>query len=173
MLKIEDVSIENFRSIAGEPFEFSFNDYCVIVGPNNCGKSNILRAMQLFFTDTVDNREFDPLLDFPKSDYLTAQAKTRITVSISYDSEKDVNLEKAISNLEKESGQRRLTGNRIRLRMEFSKRGTLQWRFYSKAGLRNIKVGLVAPVVSAVRNSIRFKYLPVGRDIASTNKRGR
>lgn len=52
--------------------------------------------------------------------------------------------------------------------MEFSKRGVLQWRFYSQAGLRNIRAELVGPVVQAVRSSIRFKYLPVGRDIGST-----
>ena len=168
MLKIADVSIENFRSIVGDPVKFEIDDYCVIVGPNNCGKSNILRALQLFFTDIVDGRKFDPTLDFPQSNILTSQSKTRITVSISYDKTKDVNLEKAISFLEDESGQTRLDNNLIRLRMEFSKRGSLQWRFFSKAGLRNIRADIVLPIVEAVRTSIRFKYLPVGRDIAST-----
>ena len=168
MLKIKDVSIENFRSIAGEPFKFYFDDYCVIVGPNNSGKSNILRALQLFFTGSIDGRNFNPNLDFPRSDVLTSQAKTRITISVSYDPAKDVNLNKAISNLEEGSGQKRLANNILRLRLEFSKRGVLQWRFFSQAGLRNIRAELVEPIVESLRTSIRFKYLPVGRDIAST-----
>ncbi len=168
MLKIRDVSIENFRSIVGEPFKFDFDDYCVIVGMNNSGKSNILRALLLFFTGSVDGRTFDPVLDFPKTETLSNQAKTKITLAISYDPIKDLNLEKSISNLESESHQKRLEGNVIKIRMEFSKKGVLQWKFFSKAGLRSIRADLIYPVVNAIRISIKFKYLPAGRDVVST-----
>lgn len=168
MLKIHEITIENFRSIVGEPFDLNFDNYSVIVGPNNSGKSNILRALQLFFNGVIDDREFEPRLDFPSSDSLSSQAKCRITVSLTYTPSKDVNLEKAISILEEESGQSRLDLNIVKLRLEYTKRGAMQWRFFTKAGLRSIKADLVQPIVDVIRASIRFKYLPVGRDISTT-----
>ena len=167
-MRITDISIENFRSIAGDSFDFSFDDYCVIVGPNNSGKSNVLRALNLFFNDQVDGAPYDSKIDFPMSTIVTPQSKTKITVTLTFKSRTDSSLEKAISRLETESGQRRLQANQVRLRLEYTKRNARQWRFISRAGLRSIKSELVQAVVDAVRSSIRFKYLPVGRDILGT-----
>ena len=168
MIKIKDVSIENFRSIAGTPLSFDLSDYCVVVGANNTGKSNILRAMQLFFCGDIDGNPYDANTDFPKCPTLGNRAQTRITVTIVYSPKKNVAVEKAVSELESQSGQRRLSDNIIRLRLEYSRKNVPQWRFFSKAGLRNIKADLVLPVVNAIRSSVRFKYLPVGRDILET-----
>lgn len=170
MIQIKDVSIENFRSIAGSPLSFDFADYCVVVGANNTGKSNILRAMQLFFCGNIDGNPYDAVNDFPKCQTLSNRAQTKITIGIEYSPTKNVAIEKAVKELEKQSGQRRLSGNIIRLRLEYSKKNVAQWRFFSKAGLRNIKADLVAPVVAAIQSSVRFKYLPVGRDILDTIK---
>jgi predicted ATP-dependent endonuclease of OLD family len=168
MIKIQDISIENFRSIAGKPLNFTFGNYCVIVGPNNSGKSNILRALQLFFNGHIDGLPFDAAIDFPKCKELSNRAQTQITVTLQYDPAKDLRVDKAIKQLETESNQERLSGNLLRLRLECTQRNAIQWRFFSKAGLRNIRAELVAPVVEAIRSSVRFKYLPVGRDILET-----
>jgi predicted ATP-dependent endonuclease of OLD family len=170
MIRITDVSIENYRSITGQPLEFQPGDYSVIVGPNNSGKSNILRALQLFFNGTVDGHPFSASLDFPKWKDLGNRAQTKITVGLEYDPSKDVKLEKAVIAMEEGSGQYRMLPNQIRLRMECSRSESCQWRVFTKAGLRNIKAELVGPVVDAVRSSVRFKYLPVGRDIYNTIK---
>jgi hypothetical protein len=37
-------------------------------------------------------------------------------------------------------------------------------QFYSRQGLKNIKGELIEQVLNAIRSSVRFKYLPVGRD---------
>jgi len=170
LIKIKDVSIENFRSIAGPPLSFEFTDYCVVVGANNTGKSNILRAMQLFFSGNIDGNPYNVGADFPKCPTLGNRAQTKITITIEYSPSKNVAIEKAVTELEKQSGQKRLSGNIIRLRLEYSKKNIAQWRFFSKAGLRNIKAELVTPVVAAIQSSVRFKYLPVGRDILDTIK---
>jgi predicted ATP-dependent endonuclease of OLD family len=44
-MKIQRVHIENFRSI--EELDFSPGQYCVLIGENNSGKTNILRALNL------------------------------------------------------------------------------------------------------------------------------
>lgn len=48
MLTIKSAEIENYRSIIGPPLTVNLDQLTVIVGPNNCGKSNILRALELF-----------------------------------------------------------------------------------------------------------------------------
>lgn len=63
MPKIRRIAIKNFRSI----FELEMNarDLTVIVGDNDCGKSNVLRALNLFFNDqTNPDQEFGFSLDY-------------------------------------------------------------------------------------------------------------
>lgn len=167
MITIKEIEIDNYRSIVGEPLEIIFNNYNVIVGPNNSGKSNIVRALNLFFNGDKSDHKYNVDIDFPKFKGLGNRITTRITVTVVFEPDKDTKIEKAISFLESESGQSRLDNNILKLRLEYSRRGNEQWRFVSKAGLRSIKADLIIPVVEALRSSIRFKYLPVGRDVLS------
>lgn len=49
-MKIQRVHIENFRSI--KELDFFPDDYCVLIGENNSGKTNILRALNLALGET-------------------------------------------------------------------------------------------------------------------------
>src|SRR5690606_11843996 len=113
----------------GEPLSINFDDLVVIVGPNNSGKSNILRALQLFFSGGVEGSPYTTESDYPKSDTLSPKAQTKITVTIKYDPAKDVNVRKSLDELEKDSDQTRLDGNLVRLRLSFSKNGVESWQF--------------------------------------------
>lgn len=54
-MKIKSFKIRGYRTIR-EEIEISFSkNSTTIVGPNNCGKTNVLKAIQLFFTG-YDNR---------------------------------------------------------------------------------------------------------------------
>lgn len=58
---IKKIRIKNFRSIVDETLELdSFN---VFVGLNDCGKSNVLKALNLFFNDETEPGQ---PLDFPR-----------------------------------------------------------------------------------------------------------
>ena len=46
-MKITHIQIENYRSIKN--LELGFSNFLVLIGANNSGKSNILRALQYFF----------------------------------------------------------------------------------------------------------------------------
>lgn len=48
-MKIKSITIKNFRSFQYE--SFNFQDLMVLVGENNSGKSNILKALNLFFSN--------------------------------------------------------------------------------------------------------------------------
>lgn len=49
-MKISRVHIENYRSI--KSLDFSPNNYCALIGENNAGKSNILKAINLVLGET-------------------------------------------------------------------------------------------------------------------------
>ena len=154
MIKIQSAEIENFRSIVGEPLSIYFDDLVVIVGPNNSGKSNILRALQLFFSGGVEGSPYTTESDYPKSDTLSPKAQTKITVTIKYDPSKDVNVRKSLDELEKDSDQTRLGDNLVRLRLSFSKNGVESWQFLGQKGARNIKKDLIHKVRDAVIQSV-------------------
>lgn len=63
MPKIRRIIIKNFRSIF--ELEMEARDLTVIVGDNDCGKSNVLRALNLFFNDqTNPDQEFSFSVDY-------------------------------------------------------------------------------------------------------------
>lgn len=51
---IKNIKIKNFRSIVSLRYGVEPNDLNVLVGKNDAGKSNILRALNLFFNDETD-----------------------------------------------------------------------------------------------------------------------
>lgn len=170
MLTIKEIEIENFRSIIEKPMVIKPSEYNVIVGPNNSGKSNILRALDLFFNTTIERRPFSPEDDFPKYSGLSPRAVTKITVEFEYDPKRENKIVNALNELESETGmkQSRLDNNRLRLRLTYTRKGNKTWQFIGKAGVRNIKPELIDKVVDATLSSVRFKYLPVGRNVSET-----
>ena len=49
-MKISKIHIENYRSI--KQLDFSPNNYCALIGENNAGKSNVLKAINLVLGET-------------------------------------------------------------------------------------------------------------------------
>lgn len=82
MILVTDVEIEDFRSIQRGSLEVT-SGYVPIVGPNNSGKSNILRALNLFFNDEVEpGRSLNLNLDFHNP---SRNRKKQISVSVTFD----------------------------------------------------------------------------------------
>ncbi len=61
--KISEFSITNFRSISKLKLIFGESNLLTICGSNNVGKTNFLRALNLFFNPEKNN--FDPTIDIP------------------------------------------------------------------------------------------------------------
>lgn len=61
-MKIAKVIIHNFRSVLDS--EFNLEDYSLLVGENNCGKTNIISALRIFYED--NGLRFSESSDFPK-----------------------------------------------------------------------------------------------------------
>jgi len=59
-MKIKTVAIHNFRSIKEQTF--NLNDYSLLIGANNSGKTNIIDALRIFY----EKEKFDTKRDLPK-----------------------------------------------------------------------------------------------------------
>lgn len=75
---MQAIHIERFRSLTDVCLQ-DLSDFVTLVGPNNSGKSNILRALNLFFNDETDARSW---LDFERDYALAARRKERKYISV-------------------------------------------------------------------------------------------
>ncbi len=84
-MKISQIHIENFRSIKNLDLEFSESGILTLVGPNNAGKSNILRAVNNILGDQWFKGENAELNDF----YMKSRDNT-IKIEIRFDNGRKV-----------------------------------------------------------------------------------
>lgn len=83
-MKIVGISIKNFRSIVNA--EISTGKLNVYVGLNDSGKSNILKALNLFFNgETEINKRFDFDIDYSKFAKKIAKKADEVTVRIKFE----------------------------------------------------------------------------------------
>jgi predicted ATP-dependent endonuclease of OLD family len=80
-MRIASVAIENFRAIDNETV--FFDDYTCLVGPNGCGKSTILTALNVFFRET-ENASTD-LVALTCEDFHYERTRTPITITVTFD----------------------------------------------------------------------------------------
>lgn len=81
MITIKKIRIKNFRSIVDETINLS--DINFFVGKNDCGKSNVLKALNLFFNNQTDFLcDFNFSLDYSKLAKKVIKHAPEITISI-------------------------------------------------------------------------------------------
>lgn len=81
MITIQRIRVKNFRSLVDETIELS--DYNFFVGKNDSGKSNVLKALNLFFNDRTDfNTPYDFDSDYSKFAKRGAKQAREITISL-------------------------------------------------------------------------------------------
>lgn len=74
-MKLKEFRIEKYRTV--ENLTLSMADLLILIGENNCGKSNILRALELFYQDSV--RGID------EECYCFKDCSTPISIALTYD----------------------------------------------------------------------------------------
>lgn len=89
-MKITNVSVEHFRGVKNASWNLN-GELNVLAGPNNSGKTTILKAIELFFS--VDVPVLEPTEFAPKFEYYQAGRRTLTKVRITFgeltDAEKD------------------------------------------------------------------------------------
>lgn len=83
MKLIRRVHIQGLRSIRDQNLP-EFGDFSILVGKNSSGKSNILRALNLFFHGTVENGR-PPAFPRDHFEQPTRRQKKRISVSVEFE----------------------------------------------------------------------------------------
>ena len=158
MTKIRRIKIENFRSIT--ELDMSATDLTVIVGDNDCGKSNVLRALNLFFNgQTNPSTPFSFANDYNR--YAEPRAKKAPEIAVEL-------------RLELPESYRGNNGEQVMWRKRWRVDG-LQSRTEIK-GIRFIRKkrgnGFVEELfdlpgrskVPSLLNRIQFEYVPAVRD---------
>ncbi|MDL5156671.1 AAA family ATPase [Actinomycetospora termitidis] len=85
MRLLSGVRIENFRSIRKVDL-LDLDEYSPIIGLNSSGKSNILRALNLFFNDQLDEEQTSISLGRDYPDFLRRTGKRKfVSVGVSFD----------------------------------------------------------------------------------------
>jgi putative ATP-dependent endonuclease of the OLD family len=79
--KIRKLTISNFRGIGTKPVEIEIDDIVVLVGPNNSGKSSILRAYEIVMEGSSKNGQLS-IDDFPNGQVIIENLPTIIVETI-------------------------------------------------------------------------------------------
>jgi predicted ATP-dependent endonuclease of OLD family len=83
-MRISSLTIRNLRSIKELTLDLR-NGLTTIVGANSSGKSNILRALELFFTGQIDRRSFVAALDMPSWIINAKAPSARTSIRVEFD----------------------------------------------------------------------------------------
>ncbi|MAN66229.1 AAA family ATPase [uncultured Hyphomonas sp.] len=170
MPRIRRIAIKNFRSI--HSLDVNVEDLTAFVGDNDCGKSNILRALNLFFNGQTNPGEtFNFRNDFNR--YATPREKRARQIEVELD-------------LELPDAYRANNGQFIRWKKLWRTDGLLNDRDYNgfnlvrKRGGGRPKVVLLSEGISdrsnahALLRKIEFEYVPAIRSVEFfRNLRGR
>lgn len=82
-MRLERVRIQNYRSI--KDAEFKPTDLCALIGGNNCGKSNVLRAINLLLGD-----RWPSIRSLDEKDFHGYDEAQDIVISLWFDEEREV-----------------------------------------------------------------------------------
>jgi len=101
---IRSVEIERFRSLDNARLT-EFSDFTALVGPNNSGKSNVIRALNLFFNDETDpDRDLDFDVDYQLAP--PSKKKKQIRVAVEFDLPPAFHYHKRLEGVGKYLGRR-------------------------------------------------------------------
>ncbi len=159
MKLIKSIKIEGFRSIEKAKLK-NLTDFTAIAGLNSAGKSNILRAISLFFTgETEPGKGFNPALDYHFS---KSRAKKKVSITVEFEIPNNFHYHKKIKELlDKEIGK-----ENIILRKEWTLETGLTPIPYKIEG-DEVKVltGDSLKAVVLFLTLIRFRFIPARYNI--------
>jgi len=82
---INKIYVDHFRSIRGAPID-SLGHFTAFAGLNNAGKSNVLRALNAFFTGYTDtNTKIEYKKDYYRNDLGSRKKRKNISISVEFD----------------------------------------------------------------------------------------
>lgn len=112
---ISKIKINHFRSIKDAEIN-NLGQFTSFVGLNNSGKSNILRALNVFFTGKTDtNKTFNYVSDYYRHELKLRQKRKNISISVTFE------LPKIFKFRKKLEGVKTLLGEKFTLKKEWNR----------------------------------------------------
>ena len=154
-MKLIEIEIRNFRSIIESVYlREQENRLFTFVGANGLGKSNILRAINLFFNKEVEpGQRFNPSTDLPQG---SARSQGRIVVTFKFDPNSDKRMTSFIDG--HQAGE--FSDYRVPIALALFPNGTLQYTFTVARGRKKNMPDLLERILDYV-NCI---YVPSIKD---------
>ncbi|MFI5454096.1 MAG: ATP-dependent endonuclease [Isosphaerales bacterium] len=173
-MKLTSVSVKNYRSYFGNNGSTRGETLRVgsglnlLVGPNNCGKSNLLRAIALAL-DPADRNSFNPDVDVPSQ---ASRAYPTITLSFSCDPTIPVErtLLKLVGKYEEDTGATNpyAKAGDIHFRVAYSSNHAPEGGFLVRgAGARRGKPEMLNKALKQFKKCIRFIYVKSGESLGN------
>ena len=151
---IRSVEIERFRSFDNARLT-EFSDFTALVGPNNSGKSNVLRALNLFFNDETDPHQY---LDFDVDYHLASVSKKKkqIRVAVEFDLPRTFQYRKRLEGVGK------YLGRRFRIRKTYALAAPFEPELEVARGSGPFEQaeGVQAENARAFLRLVSFRYIP-------------
>jgi len=158
-MKIKSLTIHNFRSI--KEAKFSLEDYVILVGANNAGKSNVLTALRIFYEDEI---KYNEISDFPK--FQTEDNESWIEIEYLLTNEEFINLKEEYKNSNKVLKVRKYLKSQDRNRVKTNQSNIYGYEnailsenlFYGAKNISQAKLGTVVyiPEVSKTDETLKL-----------------
>ncbi|WP_291590089.1 ATP-dependent nuclease [Comamonas sp. UBA7528] len=164
-MELKEIRIKNFRTIETEQ-HLRIPGSMTIVGPNNSGKTNLLKAVQLLFTGLNNSYGYtrDSDLSFGAS-----KSRTSIVATFEGDPSKENEIYEAIDELHELQGTTR-SGNQINLNLYFTDTNTPVYSFFPNAkrpkGAKSVQYSRThISLVNRVLGSFSLHYVPSAKSV--------
>ncbi|EGR2509493.1 DUF2813 domain-containing protein [Vibrio cholerae] len=125
-MKLEAIKIKNFRTIDTE-LQVELQDGLTIVGPNSSGKTNILRAIEIFFTGFDNKYRYILSRDFPDK---LDNGQTSLIASVLLE-DSDIKAQSLLKQLNECLEQPKDITNKVNVYLTFSRTGNPIYRIFS------------------------------------------
>ncbi|WP_417816171.1 ATP-dependent nuclease [Thalassospira alkalitolerans] len=164
-MEIDDIRVRNFRTIEIEQ-TLHISNNITLVGPNNSGKTNFLRAIQVFFTGYDNHFGYDRNHDLT---FDAGRARTSITVSFDGDVIRDEKIYHDLDELHRLQNTER-HGTRFSLNLYFTDTNTPVYGIFPN--VKRPKGTLAAHysrihknLVSSLLSTFRLHYVPSAKNV--------
>ncbi len=150
MQLIKSVTVDHFRSIQ-QPQTVSMKDFTAIAGLNNAGKSNLLRALNLFFTGNTDaDVSFDYASDYNRHDLKSKKKSKDINVAVRFELPSRFRFRKGLEPVEK------LLGRNFTIGKAWSRNSPTPKYLLNDSNVVLDDIGKIDQFL----NMINFRYIP-------------
>lgn len=166
-IKLAKVDVKAYRSIASEGLAFELGSGMnALVGPNNVGKSNVMRAIALGFGEDIDGFKLER--DTPAN-----LQWARPTVNLEFRVDRPAGAEKTLLKRAAEIEEDVKPGGRhyadvgtVILRVKYSKEGRQEYLVTRGAGDRRASEALNEKAIAQLRKCVRFVLVRSGEDLS-------